>query len=332
MGISVAGRTGITYEQVTVVAEDLLRNKINPTIDKIRAGLGNTGSNLTISRHLNEWRNTRLPEIINNKLENLAPPDSVNLAVKGVWEKLKQAQVQELERLQAAQAAEVTELKGINHQLNDALGQALKRIEELSAENVCFKTTHDQMQKTLEEEKKDRFLAQGALTACQNHLEQQMIINDELKTEHTLAITELKGVHTSDLAVLQEGLNVAKDAMEDYRTRYAVDVDNLKIKKEQLEKQVFDLSLARRDAEIAKQRLKQDLELSQKELDTLRQEDKLNKNTKAYLEEELKNTRAEIARLNRLLEALHHRQSTEVDGLAALSKRHLNIEKKFEKV
>ncbi len=327
-----AGRTGITYEQVTVVAEDLLRNKINPTIDKIRAGLGNTGSNLTISRHLNEWRNTRLPEIINNKLENLAPPDSVNLAVKGVWEKLKQAQVQELERLQAAQAAEVTELKGINHQLNDALGQALKRIEELSAENVCFKTTHDQMQKTLEEEKKDRFLAQGALTACQNHLEQQMIINDELKTEHTLAITELKGVHTSDLAVLQEGLNVAKDAMEDYRTRYAVDVDNLKIKKEQLEKQVFDLSLARRDAEIAKQRLKQDLELSQKELDTLRQEDKLNKNTKAYLEEELKNTRAEIARLNRLLEALHHRQSTEIDGLAALSKRLFNIEKKFEKV
>jgi hypothetical protein len=49
------------------------------------------------------------------------------------------------------------------------------------------------------------------------------------------------------------------------------------------------------------------------------------------LEEELKNTRSEIARLNRLLEALHHRQSAEVDSLSALSKRLLNMEKKFEK-
>jgi predicted nucleic acid-binding Zn-ribbon protein len=326
-----AGRTGITYEEVVVVAEDLLRNKINPTIDKIRTGLGNTGSNLTISRHLNEWRSTRLPELISNKWENLAPPDSVNLAVKGVWEKLKQAQVQELERLQAAQAAEVTELKSINHQLNDALGQALKRLDELNAENTCLKTEHSQMHKTLEEEKEARFLAQGALGACQNHLEQQIKINDELKTEHGLAVTKLKGTHAEELVILKEGLNVARDAMEDYRTRYAVDVDNLKIKKEQLEKQVFDLALARRDAENSKQRLKQDLETSQKELDTLRQEDKLNKNTKVYLEEELKNTRSEIARLNRLLEALHHRQSAEVDSLSALSKRLLNMEKKFEK-
>lgn len=326
-----SGRGGVTYEDVANIAENLLQDRKNPTIANVRAGLGNTGSNLTISRHLNQWRNTRLPEIINNKLENLTPPDSVNMAVKGVWEKLKQAQIQELEKLQTLQAAEVDELKAINHKLNDELAKAFKRIDELTTENTVLKTDHIQMQNTLEVEKEARLLAQGELTSCQNHLNHQLQVNEDQKTECQLAIAELKGSHDIEINNLKDGLTVAKDAMEDYRTRYMVDVDNLKTKNEQLEKQVFDVALSRRDAEAAKQRFKLDLDQAKKELDILRQEDKLNKNTKVALEEELKTAQIEINRLNKVIEsALGHRLS-DAKNYDSLISRLLRLEKQFEK-
>lgn len=325
-------RQGVTYEDVAGVAEQILRQRENISNEKVRKMLGDTGSFSTIAKYLNRWRNERLPQLIGDNFNEILPPDPVNQAVLGVWEQLRQAQKQELERLKASQLAEINELKDTNYQLNDALNNALKRIDELLRENASLKTEQNKMQETLELEKETRFLAQGALTECKVNLEQQINTIKDLKTEQRLAITELKGAHSEEVANLKEGLGVAKGAMEDYRHRYMVDIDNLKIKNDQLEKQVFDLALARRDAESAKQRLKQDLELSQKELDSLIEEDKLNKNTKSYLEREFKNTRAEITRLNRLMESMHHRQSTEVDGLAVLSKRLLNIEKKFEKV
>jgi DNA repair exonuclease SbcCD ATPase subunit len=325
------GREGIRYEDVSKVAEELLRNRKNPTISNVRVGLGNTGSNLTISRHLNEWRNTRLPELIQNKLENLAPPDLVNLAVKDVWEKLKQAQIQELDRLQERQVAEVDELKSVNHQLNDELAKALKRINEITDKNTWLKSDHDQMQIDLEAEKEARQLAQGELTGCQNYLSHFLKVNEDQKIENHLSMTQLKEAHFLEINNLKEGLAVAKDAMEDYRTRYIVDIDNFKNKNEQLEKQVFDLALVRREAETAKHRFKLDLEQAKKELDFLKQEDKLNKNTKLVLEEELKSARAEINRLNKALEMAQGQRLSDLKNYDSLTARLLKLEEKFER-
>ena len=326
-----AGRLGITYEQVMTVAEDLLKNKVNPTIEKIRVGLGNTGSNLTISRHLNEWRNTRLPEIINNKLENLAPPDPVNLAVKDVWEKLKQSQLQELERLKDLQVAEVTELKSVNHHLNDCLINIQKELEGLKAENALLKEECTQIRNVLEEEREARLLAQGALDGYKNQVEQQFQLNEELKTEHRLALMELKGIYSEEVATLKLGLTVAKDAMEEYRTRYAVDIDNLRTKKEQLEEQVFNLSLARRDAESLKHRLKLDLEIAQKESENLKQEFKLSKNTRSVIEDDLKAAQLEIIRLNKSLEAALGNRIADAKNYDNFISRIMRLEKRFER-
>jgi chromosome segregation ATPase len=252
--------------------------------------------------------------------------------VQGVWEHLKQEQILEIQALKDSHAQEFEDLKTQNQHLQDKSDQFSQRLQLAENDNQILKAENTQLSSTLNIEKEARLLAQRALDRVQIQFENQDESIEALKESYRLSLCELKETYSSDLAALKEGLNVAKDAMEDYRTRYAVDVDNLKIKNEQLEKQVFDLALARRDSESLKQRLKVDLELSQKELDSLRQEDKLNKNTKVYLEEELKSSRAEIARLNRLLEALHHRQSAEVEGFSALSKRLLNIEKKFEKI
>ena len=48
-------REGITFEQVSAAAEDLLQTGQQPTIRAIRERLG-TGSPNTIHKHLTSWR------------------------------------------------------------------------------------------------------------------------------------------------------------------------------------------------------------------------------------------------------------------------------------
>lgn len=49
-------RNGITIEEVETHADHFISKGENPTIEKIRHALGNRGSNSTISKHLNEWK------------------------------------------------------------------------------------------------------------------------------------------------------------------------------------------------------------------------------------------------------------------------------------
>lgn len=79
----------ISYEQVELIAEQLLQKQDTPTIEKIRFKLG-TGSNTTISKHLREWRSKRLSARHEILPELKTPPDPVNQAVSKVWEQLQE--------------------------------------------------------------------------------------------------------------------------------------------------------------------------------------------------------------------------------------------------
>jgi len=61
-------RLGITYHEVAEAADCLIDQNENPTIDRVRASLGGTGSNTTISKHLHAWRylSTKLSLQISN--------------------------------------------------------------------------------------------------------------------------------------------------------------------------------------------------------------------------------------------------------------------------
>ncbi len=49
------GRLGITYEQVAEAAALLVANGENPTIERVRRTLGDTGSNSNVSKDLRQW-------------------------------------------------------------------------------------------------------------------------------------------------------------------------------------------------------------------------------------------------------------------------------------
>lgn len=79
-------RLGITFEEVADAASAIHETGETPTIDKIRTYLGGTGSNTTISKYLNVWRQQGYVPSSQNKSPT---PDVVQAAVEQVWQQMR---------------------------------------------------------------------------------------------------------------------------------------------------------------------------------------------------------------------------------------------------
>ena len=74
------------------------KNGDAPTIDKIRAYLGGTGSNTTISKYLQLWRNQLIYDTPLKENKN-ATPDIVKAAVDRVWNEMRDQTDSEIETI-----------------------------------------------------------------------------------------------------------------------------------------------------------------------------------------------------------------------------------------
>ena len=89
-------REGITFSQVAEAANQLRASSINPTVDAVRAQLGNTGSKTTIAPLLKAWKAEQEKDA--STAIACLPVDLVE-AVKAVNERLQagaQAQVDQM--------------------------------------------------------------------------------------------------------------------------------------------------------------------------------------------------------------------------------------------
>ena len=145
-------------------------------------------------------------------------------------------------------------------------------VNQLSLESEALKVKLAEAIGKAELEKEDRLRAEGELRGCQDALKQQEKSSDELRQAYENALAEIKACHQSELYNLKEGLRIAKDSMEDYRTRYLVDVDNLKIKNEWLQSKVFELVMNRKNSDSENQINKFLLKQKEMELYSLNRE------------------------------------------------------------
>ena len=134
-----AGRTGITYDQVAVVADTLAALGERPTLRGVRAELG-TGSMGTIQKHLAQWQGSRrqivtsaaslpteiqrviLSEIERSISEARAELESDLAATKGDRDALAEDNEQQTEQIEQ-QAARLAEIEATGQQQAGRIGQ-----------------------------------------------------------------------------------------------------------------------------------------------------------------------------------------------------------------
>ena len=206
-------RTGINYDDVATAASEIEQSGERPTIEKVRSVLGGTGSNSTISKYLQSWRNSRPA----NKVTITPPPDQVQAAVSAVWEKLHQeteltiatvkaeaseqvsAARQEAETVTTAMGALTTEHETLKNQYHALSAQkellALdykqaesnqlllrERLEALESRRQEIKSLHEQQLKRLEE----KYVAE--IERLKAHADQEVQLahqlTDTLKTHY----------------------------------------------------------------------------------------------------------------------------------------------------
>lgn len=133
-------RSGVLYVHVAQAAAQLVAAGHNPTIDRIRAALGGTGSKSTLAPLLKRWKAAHLGTLAQAEL---GLPAELVLAVKGVYEKVQAEaalQVEQAEQLHQATTAALQE------QLQQAFVEqdALLNIQEQQAQALAAATTHCQ--------------------------------------------------------------------------------------------------------------------------------------------------------------------------------------------
>jgi len=92
-------RAGILYSQVAKAAAQLAAAGTNPTVDNVRAALGDTGSKGTIAPMLKQWKAQHQGE---TAAAGTGLPSDLLEAVKGVYQRLEASANAQVEQLRAA--------------------------------------------------------------------------------------------------------------------------------------------------------------------------------------------------------------------------------------
>ncbi len=92
-------RAGILYSQVAKAAAQLAAAGTNPTVDTVRAALGDTGSKGTIAPMLKQWKAQHQGE---TAAAGAGVPADLLEAVKGVYQRLEAGAQAQVEQLRAA--------------------------------------------------------------------------------------------------------------------------------------------------------------------------------------------------------------------------------------
>lgn len=234
------GRIGVTYEQFSEAANDVLLTGQFPTIEKVRLVLG-VGSHTTLNAYMNRWKD----EFIKNHLagtKNTAIPDPVQRVVNEVWETIRTESKVETEQLQqnaqaAVQAAQ--EAQATAEQQVTALQWQVDKLRlDLNHAQADFKMLQDELIET----RKSCAVAEERAQSSEN---KEKVIREETN-KRLSELEQAQQEHSQQLeqqfkareAQYKEENNYYKSALEEQRQKYAFEVDQLKTAKTKVEQTV----------------------------------------------------------------------------------------------
>ncbi len=213
-----AGRTGITYEQVAAAADKLTGEGKHPSIDAVRAALGDTGSKNTIHRHLTSWRAAR-PQAVAAAVE--LPADLIQALSSEISKAASKARG-EIEGDLAQARSEATDLSAVGEALEQERDALLDQVTALTTERDQAQATSAERYSEIERQAtviaREQMAAENArieLAKAQLKIESVESRNHEFQTE-VLRLRDLlkEAEHGKQAAEQQSAVAAAQLAAE----------------------------------------------------------------------------------------------------------------------
>lgn len=205
-------RAGIYKSEVKKARDALLAQGKHPSIDAVRAELGNTGSKTTIHRYLKELEEEEGAGFGRGVAVSEAIQDLVGRLAQRLHEEAE-ARISELQARHAEQLAQRDEEKASLKQEADGFSAQLQRTEvALQAEQ----TAHDETRKTL----------QDATVSNAQHAQQVVDLKERL-AENEAHCQSLEDKHRHAREALEHYREAAKEQREQEQRRHEQQVQQL---------------------------------------------------------------------------------------------------------
>jgi len=183
-------RPGVTYLDVAKTAIKLIEQKIHPSIEEIRKALG-TGSNSTINKYLREWRSKHGYQA---EMEQ-GLPDPLLLAVKGLYEGIKEEAANKINVIESESKNAVAELK--------------TRVAELETEHNKFIQANNLLENAVNERQEENLALQRKLNIFEQDLDK--------KVAEGTTLQERLEDKKEEIETLKQQLKNAQDNLDHYR-------------------------------------------------------------------------------------------------------------------
>lgn len=245
-------RSGVTYQDVALAAEQLQQAGERPTIERIRAHLGSRGSNTTISKYLQVWREQA--NSIPDASEKKSTPNIVQAAVDSVWQQMRVQADAEIAAIQETARQSITAAQTAAEEAERALSQANQQLTALENNYHALSAEHELLKLDLKEQRQQQLLAQEKYQALEARFQDmQTCLTQQMNAsvaQHTAEIARLTAIHEKFAADRELAIDNMKSQFESARHGMILQLDaaktenhQLNTKATQLEKQIHDLQL-----------------------------------------------------------------------------------------
>lgn len=237
-------RVGITYEEVAQAAYTLEKAGETPTIDKVRALIGGTGSFTTISKYLNMWRQKIIPvSKINEK--KASTPDIVKAAVDRVWQDMHDETTKQIEDIKTEAQKLVDEADEKVRASEDTLTKVSTELNDLKQIHHAQTAEKEILLLDLKGLREAHVLLQERFKALEaKYAEMHKITSDHLEKmseAHKKEIERLEESLTLEKGNHANSISGYKDQLERERQNHMVMVDALKVESKKLNETISKL-------------------------------------------------------------------------------------------
>jgi chromosome segregation ATPase len=189
-------RPGVTYHEVSIIAQRLIAAGKNPTIDAIRMELG-TGSNSTLGAHLRTFKDRQSETSQIATKENI--PEELIAVIKGLWERVMTQSEDKIQTIQQETAQDITQLRQEVQSLLQSNANWQQQFQKAKQERDAFSHEKSTLEQLLANSKIEAAgMTEKLIGLEQKVVEKQMRI-DELHTQHKQTQANLEHYRTASL-------------------------------------------------------------------------------------------------------------------------------------
>jgi chromosome segregation ATPase len=234
----------ITFGEVCDAIDDIIARGENPTIARVRVELGDRGSNTTITKYINAWKDNyeeKLP-IQASPIRKLAS-DNVHQLVDKIWEQLQQESKATNEKIKQEAQTAIENVNKEKEKIDQERAELVSTLDRLNKEMTELETNNRKLDQSLIQEQQENKVLQARLKDAQKLYDTMIKQKSEIIEKGNQSNKDLSERLEKLRAQKTKEIDELRSIMEDQRHKHITELEAKKSEVNKLDKQCQKLEM-----------------------------------------------------------------------------------------